>query len=124
MRDIEPPAWRQLIRDSLGARPDSAARAAFIKRHPAPNATVKDVANHVEYIRRMVGIDHVGLGGDYDGTTELPDGMGDVSGFPLLFAELIRRGWSDADLHKLAGDNILRVLRDVELVRDRLAKGQ
>ena len=124
LRDIEPPAWRQMIRDSLGARPDSMARAAFIKRHPAPNATVKDVANHVEYVRKMVGIDHVGLGGDYDGTTELPDGMGDVSGFPLLFAELIRRGWSDADLHKLAGDNILRVLREVEMVRDRLARGQ
>jgi membrane dipeptidase len=124
LRDIEPQAWRQVIRDSLGARPDSAARAAFVKRHPPPNATVKDVANHVEYVRKMVGIDHVGLGGDYDGTTELPDGMGDVSGFPLLFAELIRRGWSDADLHKLAGENILRVLREVEMVRDRLAKGQ
>ncbi|MGH7592654.1 MAG: membrane dipeptidase, partial [Gemmatimonadales bacterium] len=60
-------------------------------------------------------------GGDYDGTTELPDSMSDVSGYPLLFAELIRRGWTDADLRKLAGENILRVLRDVEAVRDRLA---
>ena len=124
LRDIAPPAWRQLVRDSLGARPDSAARAAFVKRHPPPNATVKDVADHVEHVRRVAGIDHVGLGSDYDGTTELPDGMGDVSGFPLLFAELIRRGWSDGDLRKLAGENILRVLREVEATRDRLARAR
>jgi membrane dipeptidase len=124
LRDIEPPAWRQMIRDSLGAQPSAGARADFIKRHPAPNATVKDVADHVEHIRRITGIDHVGLGSDYDGTSELPDGMGDVSGYPVLFAELIRRGWSDDDLRKLAGGNILRVLRDVEATRDRLAKAR
>ena len=124
LRDIAPPAWREMIRDSLGARPDSAARAAFVRRHPAPNATVKDVADHIEHLRRITGINHIGLGSDYDGTTELPDGMGDVSGFPVLFAELIRRGWSDGDLRQLAGENILRVLRDVEATRDRLAKAR
>lgn len=124
LRDIAPPAWRQLIRDSLGARPDSATRAAFIQRHPAPNATVRDVADHIEHIRRITGIDHIGLGGDYDGTTELPAGMDDVSGYPLLFAELIRRGWNDGDLRKLAGENVLRVLRDVEATRDRLARAR
>lgn len=123
LRDITPtPEWRQMMRDSLGPQPDSTARAAFIVRHPGPNATVKDVADHVEHIRGIAGIDHIGLGGDYDGTSELPDGMTDVSGYPLLFAELIRRGWTDADLRKLAGENILRVLRDVEAVRDRLAR--
>ena len=123
LRDIRPsPEWRRMLHDSLGDRPDSAARATFIARHPRPNATVKDVADHVEHIRKVAGIDHIGLGGDYDGTSELPDGMGDVSGYPLLFAELIRRGWNDADLRKLAGENILRVLREVEAARDRLAR--
>jgi len=91
---------------------------------PAPNATPKNVADHIEYIRKIAGVDHIGLGSDYDGTSELPDGMKDVSGFPLVFAELIRRGWRDADLRKLAGENVLRVLRDVESTRDRLARGQ
>ena len=99
--------------------------ARFLKNitAPAPNATAKDVADHIEHVRKIAGVDHVGLGSDYDGTTELPDGMKDVSGFPLVFAELIRRGWSDTDLGKLAGGNILRVLRDVEAARDRLARG-
>jgi membrane dipeptidase len=125
LRDISPTAaQREILRDSLGPRPDSAARAAFMTRHPAPNATAKDVADHIEHIRKIAGVDHIGLGGDYDGTSELPEGMGDVSGYPLLFAELIRRGWSDADLLKVAGGNILRVLRDVEATRDRLARGR
>ncbi|MGH7594130.1 MAG: dipeptidase, partial [Gemmatimonadales bacterium] len=65
LRDISPsPAWRQMLRDSLGSRPDSAARVAFIARHPLPNATVRDVADHVEHVRRIAGTDHVGLGGD------------------------------------------------------------
>ncbi len=115
--------------DSVGkaiqAGPGDAAshRAAFFawrKAHPQPHASVADVADHVEHIRDVAGVDHVGLGGDYDGTSGLPDGMEDVSGYPVLFAELIRRGWSDADLRKLAGENILRVLREVEQVRDRL----
>ncbi len=91
------------------------------RAHPRPRATAADVADHIEHIRDLIGVDHVGLGADYDGTTSLPVGMEDVTGYPLLFAELIRRGWSDADLLKLAGENILRVLREVEQVRDRLA---
>jgi membrane dipeptidase len=100
--------------------------AGFLKdiKPPASNATPVDVANHIEHIRKIAGVDHVGLGSDYDGTSELPDGMKDVAGFPMVFAELIRRGWSDADLLKLAGGNMLRVLRGVEATRDRLAKKQ
>jgi membrane dipeptidase len=94
--------------------------ASWEQAHPRPHATVADLADHVEHVRDVAGIDHVGLGGDYDGTSGLPEGMEDVSGYPILFAELIRRGWSDADLRKLAGENILRVLREVEQVRDRL----
>ncbi len=125
LRDISPSAeLRQMIRDSLGERPDSAARAAFLRRHPLPNATVKDVADHIEHVRKIAGIDHVGLGGDYDGTSELPEGMSDVTGYPLVFAELIRRGWNDVELTKLARGNILRVLREVERTRDRLARAR
>jgi membrane dipeptidase len=76
--------------------------------------TVSQVADHVDHARDVAGVDHVGLGGDYDGTTELPDGMGDVSSYPLLLTELRGRGWSGEDLDKLAGGNILRVLRETE----------
>jgi membrane dipeptidase len=120
--------WQQMARDSLRGITDSVARNAareeFVKRHPRPNATVADVANHIEHVRKIASIDNVGLGGDYDGTTELPTGMEDVTGYPLLFAELIRRGWTDAELTKLANGNMLRVLRGVEQTRDRLAAGR
>ncbi len=122
------PEWNRLEREALGGITDTSAqriaREAFEKQHPRPQATVADVANHIEYVRKVAGIDHVGLGADYDGTTELPVGMEDVSTYPVLFAELIRRGWSDADLLKLAGGNILRVLREVERTRDDLARGR
>jgi membrane dipeptidase len=82
--------------------------------HPMPAATLADVADHVEHIRAVAGIEHVGLGGDFDGTGHLPEGLSDVSGYPALFAALADRGWSHADCGKLASGNILRVLRDAE----------
>ena len=88
--------------------------ASWLAANPRPPVTVAQVADHVEHARDVAGVDHVGLGGDYDGTTELPDGMGDVAGYPLLLTELQARGWSGEDLAKLAGENILRVLRDSE----------
>ena len=84
----------------------------WVSANPMPAATVADVADHVEHIRDVAGIDHVGIGGDFDGTSELPDGLGDVSCYPALFAELIDRGWSRPDSAKLASGNILRVLDD------------
>jgi len=84
------------------------------------NATLAQVADHIEHIRRLAGIDHVGLGGDYDGTDQLPDGLEDVSRYPALIAELLRRGWTDADVRKLAGENILRVWAANEKVAARL----
>jgi membrane dipeptidase len=75
----------------------------------------------VEHAREVAGADHVGIGGDYDGNDEWPRGMEDVSTYPLLFAELVRRGWSDADLAKLARGNILRVMREAEAVAARLS---
>jgi membrane dipeptidase len=86
--------------------------------HPAPKAEIGLIADHIEHIVKVAGHDHVGLGGDLDGIgyDEAPPGMNSVSGYPLLFAELIRRGWSDKDLGKLAGGNLLRVLRKAEAV--------
>ncbi|HRB13083.1 MAG TPA: membrane dipeptidase, partial [Vicinamibacteria bacterium] len=86
----------------------------------AKNATLAQVADHIEHIRRIAGIDHVGLGGDYDGTDELPDGLEDVSKYPDLVAELLRRGWTDADARKLVGENILRVWAANEQIAARL----
>jgi membrane dipeptidase len=88
--------------------------------HPAPQATLSDVADHIEHVRRVAGIDHVGIGGDYDGTGMLPVGLEDVSTYPALLAELARRGWTEADLRKLAGENALRVWREAERVAGRL----
>jgi membrane dipeptidase len=81
-----------------------------------PKVTVSDVADHIEYVRKLAGVDNIGIGSDYDGNTNWPEGMEDVSTFPLLFAELIRRGWSDEDLAKIAGGNLLRALEQAERV--------
>ncbi len=81
---------------------------------PKPKATVGDVVAHVEHAREVAGIDHIGLGGDYDGVVTLPEGLEDVSKYPVLFAALLERGWSEEDCAKLAGRNTLRVLRDVD----------
>ncbi|RUS83115.1 hypothetical protein EGW08_009147 [Elysia chlorotica] len=86
----------------------------------SPNATLDDVADHIDYIKEKIGADYVGIGGDYDGVTRTPVGLEDVSKYPDLFAELLRRKWSEADLEKLAGKNLLRVFREVEKVRDSL----
>ncbi|HEY4658481.1 MAG TPA: membrane dipeptidase, partial [Gemmatimonadaceae bacterium] len=91
--------------------------------HPAPRATLKDVADHIEHVRRVSGAEHVGIGSDFDGVDDdLPVGLEDQSTYPALFAELIRRGWSDADLRKLAGENVLRALARAEQVAGRLQK--
>jgi membrane dipeptidase len=90
--------------------------------HPRPPATLSQVADHIEHVRKVAGVDHVAIGSDFDGITETPVGLGDVSTFPDLFAELIRRGWSDDDLRKLAGKNLLRVMRAAESTAARLRR--
>jgi len=95
---------------------------AWKAAHPAPRATLKDVADHIDHVREVAGVDHVGIGGDFDGISETVQGLEDVSKYPALFAELARRGWSDADLRKLAGQNVLRVLREAERVAARLQR--
>ena len=98
-----------------------AALDAWVKAHPEPQATVAQVADHVEHVAKIAGYDHVGIGGDLDGIPDTPVGLTGVQDYPNLFAELIRRGWSNENLAKLAGGNILRVLRQAEAVSKSMA---
>ena len=85
-----------------------------------PEVSIAAVADHIEYIRKLIGVDYIGIGSDYDGNDNWPVGLEDVSKFPNLFAELVRRGWSDEDLMKIAGGNVLRALEQAEAVAKRL----
>jgi membrane dipeptidase len=96
--------------------------AEWTKANPAPRATIADVADHIDHIRKVAGIDHIGLGGDFDGITSVPEGLEDVSKYPSLTAELLRRGYKDDDVKKILGLNILRVMRRVEEVSAKLQK--
>ena len=89
-------------------------------RTPVPHATVADVANHIDHVRDVAGIDHVGVGGDYDGSAAMPEGLEDVSGYPALFAELLERGYSEKDCAKIAGRNVLRLMERTREVARRL----
>lgn len=91
------------------------------KTDPMPEATVHDVVRHVNHVRDVAGIDHVGLGGDFDGSSAMPVGLKDVSGYPALFAALSHNGWSAGDLDRLKSGNTLRVMRDAEDVARRSA---
>ncbi len=97
---------------------DSALIADTVRAREAsgPKATLSQVADHIAHIRDVAGVDHVGVGSDFDGITTVPVGLEDVSKFPDLLAELLRRGWSEQDVRKVAGLNVLRVLRDAERV--------
>ncbi|MGW6401844.1 dipeptidase [Streptomyces sp. NPDC055134] len=115
--------WTAAADDNLRAHGfhhlDTSAQAmklhrAFEEEHPRPVATVSTVADHLDHMREVAGVDHIGIGGDYDGTAFLPDGLGDVSGYPNLIAELVERGWSDPDLAKLTWQNAVRVLGAAE----------
>src|SRR3984893_13772529 len=84
------------------------------RAHPRPRATLAEVADHVEHVREVAGVEHVGLGGDFDGAPDVTVGLEDVSAYPALFAELLSRGWTESDCSALAGGNLLRVLRAAE----------
>ncbi|GAA0272959.1 dipeptidase [Alteraurantiacibacter aestuarii] len=90
------------------------AMAEWLRDHPEPVASVAEVADHIDYLRGRIGIDHIGVGGDYDGWPSLVAGMEDVSGYPALFTELARRGYSQNDLEKIASRNMMRVMRAAE----------
>jgi membrane dipeptidase len=106
----------------FGGEPGGAeqALAAWKAAHPEPRATIAQVADHIDHIRRVTGIDHLGIGSDFDGMSSTPVGLEDVSKYPALFAELLGRGYSDEDVQKVAGGNVLRVLRRAEEVAARL----
>ncbi|HEX7019039.1 MAG TPA: dipeptidase [Gemmatimonadaceae bacterium] len=93
---------------------------AWTKANPAPRATVADVADHIDHIKQVAGIDHIGIGSDFDGITQVPLGLEDVSKYPAVTAELLRRGYSEADVRKILGENLLRAWRQAEQVAKRL----
>jgi membrane dipeptidase len=104
---------------------DDARRAAwrqYMRDNPLPRGNVATVADHIDHVVKVAGIDHVGLGSDYDGVSTLPEGLEDVSCFPNLTAELLRRGYSERDVKKVLGGNVLRVMRKVEATSRRLRK--
>ncbi len=116
------------IRDSIAkAHPNDndaqfKAIAAWRQSHPTPQATISDVADHMDHIKKIAGAKHIGIGGDYDGITETVVGLEDVSKYPDLLAELVKRGWTDAELRDVAGENVLRALSRAEVVSARLRK--
>jgi membrane dipeptidase len=122
-RKATEPLWAEVKKRTEGMT-DAEERQRVYKevmsRAPKVDITIGQVADHIEHVRKVAGVDHVGLGGDYDGNDTWPQGLEDVSGYPRLFAELVRRGWSDADLAKLADRNLLRVLRSAEATARRL----
>jgi membrane dipeptidase len=103
-------------REKLRAEIQARAKAS------APRTTVAKVADQIDYIRKVAGVEHIGLGGDFDGNTQWPEGLSDVSMYPNLFAELIRRGWSRADLKMIAGENLLRAMARAEAVAGELQR--
>jgi membrane dipeptidase len=109
-------AYRARATPSMADAKRAALRAEIFGSLVLPPVSVARVADHVEHVRRVAGVDHVGIGSDFDGAFGWPEGLSDVSMFPNLFAELVLRGWSDADLAKLASGNFLRVLRAAERV--------
>jgi len=107
---------------------DEAAVTAALERwrsdNPEPRATLSQVADHIDHVRKVAGIDHVGLGGDFDGITSVIQGLENVSKYPDLTAELLRRGYTEPDVRKILGQNILRVMRTAEQVSARLQKSR
>ncbi|HKZ73421.1 MAG TPA: dipeptidase [Steroidobacteraceae bacterium] len=122
--DVTLPAMQQYLLRASGK--SEAERDAIYKEIfdavEIPPVTVAAVADHIEHVRKVASVDNIGIGSDFDGNSDWPEGLSDVSTFPNLFAELIRRGWSDRDLEKLAGGNVLRALEQAEGVARRLQR--
>jgi membrane dipeptidase len=115
---------RKRLRGLAGATDDGVEDAlrTWGRANPAPRATLAQVANHIDHIRKVAGIDHLGLGSDFDGITSVPEGLEDVSKFKDLTRELLSRGYSDEDIQKILGRNLLRVMRSAEETSARLRK--
>ena len=100
--------------DPRASASSSASRTSGTAAHPLPAATLAQVADHIEHVRDVAGVEHVGLGGDFDGTDDDDGRLDHVSAYPALFAELLRRGWTEPECAALAGGNLLRALRSAE----------
>lgn len=114
IKQVEAEAARLGVSASEG--PPDPRLTAWATAHPRPNATTADVVAHIQHVREIAGIDHVGLGGDFDGVTSLPDGITGVDAYPRILAALMQAGWTEADIRKLSGENVLRVMRAAEAV--------
>ena len=109
-------AARMKARHIGNPKAEAEALQAWIKANPRPRATLAQVADHIDHVRSVAGIDHIGIGGDFGGISSVVAGLEDVSTYPALFTELARRGYSQEDLEKIAGRNMLRVMKAVEAV--------
>ena len=98
--------------------------AAWKGGHPEPKPSVADIADHVEHVRKVAGIDHVGIGSDFDGITSTPADVTGVDAYPVILAELLRRGWTDAEIKKLAGENLLRAMAGAEAAARRIEQAR
>jgi membrane dipeptidase len=120
------------LRDELNARSANVTEAVERERiaqelrskYPLPKTTIARVADHIDHIRKVAGVEYVGIGGDFDGNNDWPEGLNDVSTYPKLFAELIRRGWTDRELKMLAGENLLRAFEKAEKVAREMKAGK
>jgi membrane dipeptidase len=116
--------WEEIrrLRDEHPDDPEAVRMRAeeWEQGQPTPPSSLSDVADHIDRLREVAGIEHVGIGSDFDGSAAMPDGLEDVSRYPALFLELADRGYGDDELTKIAGRNVLRVMREAEAVADRL----
>ena len=121
---VQVPAMAEINRRAAGKSIEEREKIEeeVLGKTQVPKISIAKVADHIEHIRDVAGIEHVGLGGDFDGNSMWPEGLSDVSMYPNLFAELIRRGWSDGDLKLLAGENLLRAMERAEAVSRRLSR--
>jgi len=121
---LERDAVRGRLREESAGDDDALERAMerWQSANPRPEATIAQVADHIDYVRDVAGIDHIGIGSDYDGTSSLPVGLEDVSTYPALIVELLRRGYGDEDVKKIIGLNVLRAMRETERVAKRLQR--
>jgi membrane dipeptidase len=121
---VQEPAMAEIKRRTPGLSIEESDRVyeEVMSRVQNPKTSLAQVADHIDHIRKVAGVEHIGIGADYDGNSLWPEGLEDVAGYPNLFAELIRRGWSDADLKLLAGENLLRVMSKAEAVSRAMAR--
>ena len=115
-------AYREKMESLYPGQPDSinAKTEAWVNENEMPKSTLEQVADHIDHIKNVAGVDYIGIGGDYDGVSSLPLGLEDVSTYPDLFAELLSRGYTEEELEKIAGLNMLRVMRGMEETAERL----